>query len=100
MEKPKIIIDLEIKEGVLSVMTIEDDTKKLFEKLHQKKFKRIFSVANFLDKKPNFTEIVLETPQPFFLHLKKTQEDWSLDIYYKPENYKELLFFINQLEKN
>lgn len=100
MEKPKIIIDLENKLGVFSIMSFKNNTSKLFDKFQEKKFQRIFSVGDFFEKKPNFTEVIFETPQPFFLHLRKNEEDWTLDIYYKPENFKELIFFINQLEKN
>ncbi len=100
MEKPKVITNLEIEEGVFSVITLKNDILKLRDKISQKKYKNIYSVGTFSEKKVEYDEVIYETPQPFFLHLKKTQTEWYLNIYYKPENYKELIFFINQLDKN
>lgn len=101
MEKPQIIKSLENELGVYSIITLRKFDEKQVEKLTHKKFQIIYSSAEMVDKKTYYKELVLETPQPFFLHLKKIEDEgWAFNIYYKPEKYKELIFFINQLEKN
>ena len=44
---------------------------------------------------------IFKTPQGFFIDLNKPsdKEDWTVTIYYKAENNKELKFFINNLKK-
>jgi len=98
--RPDFIIKLENKVGSLSIMNSYDREDTFVPKLLQKKHTIVYSVSNFdKNKKTNYTEIILETPQPFYIHLLKKDKDWSMDIYYLPENYKELIFFINQIEK-
>lgn len=98
--KPEFIIKLENKVGSLSIMNSYDREDAFIQKILQKKHTIVYSVSNLdMNKKTNYTEIILKTVQPFYIHLIKKDKDWSMDIYYSQENYKELIFFINQIEK-
>lgn len=100
MMKPKFIKSVEKEMGFLSIMSSYDRDEKFVQSFLQKKHHIVFAISNFTkEKKPNYSEIILKTAQPFYIHLIKKDNDWAMDIYYLPENYKELLFFINQIEK-
>lgn len=98
---PKYITDLEGKVGIFSEMISHDRDNNFVQNFLAKKFKIVYSVSKYeKGEKPNYIELVLETAQPFYIHLMKKDKDWSMNIYYLADNYKELIFFINQLEKN
>lgn len=99
--KPKFIENLETEAGIFSKMVSYDRGEKFVQNLLTKKYKIVYSVSSF-DKgeKPRYLELIFETAQPFYVHLSKKDKDWSMDIYYLPEKYKELIFFINQIEKS
>ena len=98
--KPDYIKILESEIGFLSKMSSYDRDDKFVQAFLDKKNLIVYSVSNFAkNKKTNYTELILKTAQPFYIHLSKKDNDWAMDIYYLPENYKELLFFINQIEK-
>jgi len=100
MMKPEFIVKLENKVGLLSIMNSYDREDAFIRKVLQKKHTIVYSVSNLdKNKETNYSEIILKTPQPFYIHLLKKEKDWSMDIYYLQENYKELIFFINQIEK-
>lgn len=100
MTKPDCLKTIETKIGTLSKMTSYKREEKFVYEFLQKKYLIVYSIASFeKNKKPVYSEIVFKTPQPFFIHMNKNENDWSMDIYYLSENYKELLFFINQIEK-
>lgn len=99
--KPEWIKEIENKIGILSKLTSYVRTDKFVQSLISKKYKIVYSISSFQKgDKPKFSELILETAQPFYLHFLKTDKDWSMDIYYLPDKYKELIFFINQIEKN
>lgn len=93
--------ELKAKDGVYSVLSYNEKDQNFINALLKKTFKIVWSHSEIKDKgKPAFIEILFETSQPFYLYVKqKSMDVWSMNIYYKPEKYKELLFFINQLEK-
>lgn len=99
--KPKFIEDIETKVGIFSKMVSYDRTEKFVQSFLTKKYKVAYSISmHNKGEKPKYSELILETAQPFYIHLFKKEKDWSMDIYYLPEKYKELIFFINQIEKN
>lgn len=98
--KTDFILQIEKKDGILSKMICPNRTETFVKSLLNKKYKVVYSVSGYeKGKKPDFSEIILETAQPFYIHLSKGNKEWSMDIYYLPDKHKELLFFINQIEK-
>jgi len=102
MVKPEFIQYLELQEGVFSVMKFHRFDKNILKYFDEKKYDRVFEIGVVnVTGKARWDEVIYKTKQEFYLGFKSTDdgEFYILDIYYKPENYKELLFFINQLLK-
>ena len=101
MKKPDYIIKLEQEGGVFSKIKSYDRDDKFFDQILSKNYQVVYSISEYeKGKKPYFTEVILQTQQPFYVHLLKKDNGWSMDIYYLADKYKELIFFINQIEKS
>lgn len=97
----RYIDEIQKKDGFYSTLSFYDRDKNFINNLLKKTYKIVSSHSEILmGEKPNYKEILFETSQPFYIHVKEKSSDvWSMDIYFKQEKYKELIFFINQLEK-
>lgn len=103
VKKPDFILDLENKDGVLSLMRFHKFDNLIIKILDDKNYVRVYE-EGFVKTtgKAKWVEIIFKTAQPFYLHLINDIEDdeqYWLNIYYKPENRKELLFFTTQVLK-
>ncbi len=102
IKKPKYIKKLEKNGEVLSIMnfhTFNDEMYKLFE---EKKIPRVFEKSIIRqDGKAIWDQMIYKTNQNFYLHVINTQETdkWWLCIYYRPEQFNELIIFIRSVLK-
>lgn len=101
MDVEKYLERLINQNGIYSILTYFDRSQNFINLLLKKTFKIGFSHSELKEgAKPTFKEIIFETSHPFYIHVKeKKSDEWSMNIYYKPEQHKELIFFLNQLEK-
>lgn len=101
MVKPDFIQFIELQEGVFSVMKFhrfDIDVVKYFD---DKQLQRVYELGFVpITGKAKWEEVIFKSKQEFYLHFKLTEEnDYKLDIYYKPEKRNELLFFTSRLLK-
>jgi hypothetical protein len=96
MDKPSYILDVEKTEGILSVMEIPYSVDKKYEDI-LKKTPVVYSNSLFEDKnKIVWFARIFKTAQSFYLYFGDGPKFY---IYYKPSMLNELIFFINQLNK-
>lgn len=102
MTKPDFIQYLELQEGVFSLMKFHRFDKEIIKYFDDKQFIRVFEIG-IVNKsgKAKWDEVIYKTKQEFYLHFKLSEanEEYFLDIYYKPEKRNELLFFISKILK-
>lgn len=95
INKNEFIKSVEHKEGVFSYIELPFLKGEVMKHLNSKKIKIVFEKTSMqVFGKLITEELVLETAQKFLIHLKN--DNSPATIYYKPEQQKELLFFINQ----
>ena len=102
MNKNSYIIRLEQTEGVFSVMKFHKFQNNLIKFLDDKKMQRVYEVGNVpANGKASWEQVIFETKQKFYLDVNyfKTDEEYGLTIYYKPEQFQELIYFTTQLLK-
>jgi type IV secretory pathway VirB9-like protein len=101
MKIPKYIDKLSETEGIFSVVTFHDFRTDVFKFLQEKKFERVYEKSHIhIDGNAKWGEIIYKTKQPFYLFLENNSDDtviWNLTIFYKPEQFNELVFFIGQV---
>ena len=73
--------------------------ENLVEKLKQKNLKTVYE-KNEIDSEEKITKIetIFETKQNFYLYLTQKEKN-LITIYYKPEQFSELLVYVRQLKK-
>ena len=102
MVKPEFIQYLELQEGVFSVMKFHRFSKNVIKYFDDRKYERVYEIGivNIVGK-ARWQEVIFKTKQDFYLEFKSSddEEEYLLDIYYKPEKRNELLFFTNQVLK-
>lgn len=103
MKIPSYIEKLSETEGVFSVVTFHDFNVDIFKNLQEKKFERVYERSHiYIDGNARWVEIVYKTKQSFYLFLENNSTDkphWNLTIFYKPNQFEELVFFIGQVLK-
>lgn len=101
-KKPEYIIKLENDSEILSVVNFSYFDGKSEDFFKNKKFKIVYS-ESFVDESLaiKYNKIIYETEQKFYLYVENgdSKDVWFLTIYYNPNQYNELRFFINQLNK-
>lgn len=96
--KNEYIKKIESDEGIFSVLEVDFFKGDVSKYINSKKNKIVFETTKMKNIGKIMTlETVLETPQKFLIHIE--HEIPLMTIYYKPEQQKELLFFINQTFK-
>lgn len=100
MEKPNKIIEIEKNEGQLSIMNVWTcfDLEKF---RNNKKLKPLVSesIVSF-DGTIQYNQIIFSTPAGYYLFIYRNDEgNYHLKIYYKEEQYNEVLIFVKQLIK-
>jgi len=105
MNKPEYIQNLESKEDILSFMICPELKGDFLKFLKDKKLKRVYETSS-IDSQGliKFNEVILKSQQEFYLYIEnKTQINaepkFNLTIYYKIEQYNELVLFSSQLLK-
>jgi hypothetical protein len=105
MDKPEYIQNLESKEDILSVIFCPELKGDFLKFLGDKKLRRVYETSS-IDSQGliKFDEVILKSQQGFYLCVKnKTQINYepkfNLTIYYKIEQYNELVLFSSQLLK-
>lgn len=103
VNKPDYIINVEKQEGILSIMKFHSFDEYALKFLDEKKYERVFEEGSVKTSgKAKWNEIIYKTTQSFFLHFFSNSEDdeqYWLNIYYKPEKRNELIFFTTQILK-
>ena len=58
-------------------------------------------LSKLIEERLHVKEVIFKTKQEFYLEFKisEDEEEYLLDIYYKPDKRNELLFFTNQVLK-
>jgi hypothetical protein len=104
MEKPEYITNIEKTEGVYSVTTLELKLKNIDKIDNNKNLETVYIKGIFSDNKYQMEKKLYKTSGGFYIYLEETYQlqDWkeySLSVYHKPENLKEILIFLMQLNK-
>jgi hypothetical protein len=103
VNKPDYILDIERKDGVLSIMRFHMFDLIALKYLDEKNYERVYEEgAVKTSGKAKWIEVIFKTAQPFYLHFINDTEDderYWLNIYYKAENRKELIYFTTQILK-
>lgn len=103
VNKPDFIIDLESKDGVFSIMRFHMFDVFALKYLDEKKYERVYEEGSVKTSgKAKWNEVIYKTAQPFYLHFSNDTEDdeqYWLNIYYKPDRRSELIFFTTQVLK-
>lgn len=102
--KPEFIRKIEEREGVFSLLDFHNYDKNLFKYLDEKKLTRVFEKGVVSNKgNAKWEEVIFKTNQNFYFHVSlyilNGEEEFGLTIYYKPEQFKELIFLTTQLLK-
>jgi len=96
MDKHYYIKHIEKESAPLSMVSIQD-TQLTDEKLDALKCVTLFSTSVYSGGNFIWEEIILKTKQGFFLFIRRHPLDKTMidvDIYYRQEQYNELLIFI------
>jgi hypothetical protein len=105
MEKPEYIQNLELKDGIFSVMACPELKGEFLKYLSEKKLTRVYEKSSINQSGLiKFEEVIFKSQQKFFLFIKirdilQSDTISNLTIYYKVEQYNELYLFITQLNK-
>ena len=103
VNKPDYILDVESKDGILSIMRFHMFEGNVLKILDDKKYIRVFEEGSVKTSgKAKWIQVIFKTTQSFYLHFINDNEDdeqYWLNIYYKPENRSELIFFTTQVLK-
>ena len=103
VNKPDFIVNLERTQDVFSIMKFHKFENGIIKYLDDKNYARVFEEGQVKTSgKAKWVEVIFKTAQPFYLHFINDTEDdeqYWLNIYYKAENRKELIFFISQILK-
>lgn len=103
VNKPDYIQFIELQEGVFSIMKFPTFEIGIIKYLDEKTFDRVYEVSTVNKSgKAKWEEVIYKTKQEFYLHLYKVdyaEENYWMNIYYKPEKRNELLFFTTQVIK-
>jgi len=104
MGKPEYIKKIEENEGIFSEMDFHRYTSNLIKYLDDKKLTRVYERGLVSSSgKASWAEVIFQSKQKFYLLVECIQvnkeDEYSLTIYYKPEQFQELLFFTTQLLK-
>jgi hypothetical protein len=103
VKKPDYILDVEKNDGVLSIMRFHMFDGFALKYLDEKKYERVFEEGSVKSSgKAKWLEVIYKTAQPFYLHFMNDTEDdeqYCLNIYYKPDRRNELIFFTTQVLK-
>lgn len=96
---PNYIRDLEKKNGNFSVLEIPFMGSNFENFLREKKLKVVYEKVK-IDKEDKLIklETLFETKQNFLIHFNSEVSE-SINIYYKPEQFNELIITIKQLKK-
>jgi hypothetical protein len=102
--KPDFINQLEKKEGIFSLLDFHRYPDDLIKYLDEKKLKRVYERGVVSNRgKAKWEEVIYETAQKFYLQVNTInvngEDEFGLTIYYKPEQFKELVFLTTQLLK-
>lgn len=101
--KPDYILNLEKTQDNFSIMKFHRFRDQIIKYLDEKSLKRVFEVSRVvLNGKAKWEEIIYITKQNFYIYVYDLNEEdnsLNLNIYYKAEQRKELLFFTNQILK-
>lgn len=97
-KKNDYIKNIEQREGVYSVLELDFFKGEIAKHINSKKNKVVYENTKMeILGKISITEQIYETPQKFLIHIE--YQIPLVTIYYRPEQQKELLFFINQTFK-
>lgn len=102
--KPEYITQIEEKEGIFSLLDFHRYSDNLMKYLDEKKLKRVYEKGVVSNKgKAKWEEVIFETAQKFYFQVNTInvngEDEYGLTIYYKPEQFKELIFLTTQLLK-
>jgi len=105
MDKPEYIQNLESKEDIFSVMVGPALKGEFLKYLSEKKLTRVYEKSSINESGLiKFEEVIFKSQQNFFLFLEirtipQSDTISNLTIYYKIEQYNELVLFSSQLLK-
>lgn len=104
MGKPEYIKRLEDVEGVFSEMDFHRYSANLIKYLDEKILTRVYERGVVSSSgKASWAEVIFQSKQKFYLFVECLQvnkeDEYTLTIYYKPEQFQELLYFTTQLLK-
>jgi hypothetical protein len=102
MTKPEFIQYLELQEGVFSILKFHRFEKDIVKYFDDKSYPRVYETGVVsITGKAKWVELIFKSTQDFYLHFKLSEEneEYSLDIYYKPEKRNELMFFTSKILK-
>lgn len=101
MKLPKYIKRLNKNGDFMSVMTFHHFRTDIFKYFDEKKLERVYEKSHIhLDGDAIWSELIYKTNQSFYLFLENKSDDspiWNLTIFYKPNQFDELVFFIRQV---
>lgn len=102
--KPNFISQLENNEGVFSLLDFHKYPDNLIKYLDEKKLKRVYERGVVSNRgKAKWEEVIFETAQKFYFQVNTIdvngEDEYGLTIYYKPEQFNELIFLTTQLLK-
>lgn len=102
--KAEYIIQLERENGVFSLLDFHRYSDNLIKYLEEKNLKVVFQKGVVSNKgKAKWEEVIFETAQKFYFQVNTInvngEDEYGLTIYFKPEQFKELIFLTTQLLK-
>lgn len=102
MIRPVYIEQIEKNDGIFSSVKLNYYEGKFLDFIKSLKVKVVYEELEIdLTGEIDYNETILESPQKFYIHIISSgaTDVWDTTIYYKPEQFKELKFFINNLNK-
>lgn len=104
LTKPEYIKKLEDNEGIFSILDFHRYSDNLIKYLDIKKLKRVYERGVVSNRgKAKWEEVIFETAQKFYFQVNTInvngEDEYGLTIYYKPEQFNELIFLTTQILK-
>lgn len=96
---PRYISNLEKTDGEFSIMFCGKLSFNLEKFFKNKKVSIVYSESKYNSNRVEWFDIIYKTSQTFYIHIRKENDDWNMNIYYKPNQFDELFLFLNQLYK-
>ncbi len=98
--KSEYISHLENQEGIFSLFKLTNHKNEFYKLLKERKTEIVHEIY---ETDPNEKlinkETLFKTTQNFYIHVVN-DDNYFMNIYYKPQQFNELMLFVGQMKKN